>query len=43
MLLLDVPDLVPKGELLSFEGVELGEPVGMLKSNRVISASECIL
>jgi len=30
--LLDVPDSVPNGELLSFEGKEIGEPDGMLKS-----------
>ena len=30
--LLDVPASVPNGELLSFEGMELGEPDGMLKS-----------
>ena len=30
--LIDVPDSVPNGELLSFEGKELGEPDAMLKS-----------
>lgn len=30
--LVDVPDSVPNGELLSFEGKELGEPDAMLKS-----------